>query len=114
MRVTVCELPHEPAAFAAAWAALCDHTRAQRSQFVLLPEFAMLEPVWESAQFNGDEAGVSSMPSPDQNEVDDIGRSMGVTYQDNEELKGADKVTDRDKHRWELDPASSEDYKERD
>lgn len=52
MRVTVCELPHEPAAFAAAWAALCDHTRAHASQLVLLPEFAMLEPVWESAQFN--------------------------------------------------------------
>ena len=52
MRVTVCELPHEPAAFAAAWAALCDHTRAHASQFVLLPEFAMLEPVWESAHFD--------------------------------------------------------------
>ena len=25
----------------------------------------------------------------------------------------ADKVADRDKHRWELDPASSEDYKNR-
>ena len=52
MRVTVCELPHEPTAFAAAWAALCDHTRAHASQLVLLPEFAMLEPVWESTDFD--------------------------------------------------------------
>ncbi len=68
---------------------------------------------WESAQFNGDEAAVSSMPSPDQNEVDDIGRSMGITYQDNEELKVGEKEEDRDKKRWELDPASSDDYQER-
>jgi Family of unknown function (DUF6335) len=36
-----------------------------------------------------------------------------VQYEDNEELKAGDKVTERDKHRWELDPASAEDYKER-
>ena len=68
---------------------------------------------WESAQFSGDEAGVSSMPTPDQNEVDDLGRSMGVTYQENEELKVGEKERERDKHRWELDPASSDDYQER-
>jgi hypothetical protein len=28
-------------------------------------------------------------------------------------LKGADKVEERDRHRWELDPASSDDYKDR-
>ena len=38
----------------------------------------------------------------------DIGRAVGNEYQDNEELKGADKITKRDKHRWELDPASAE------
>jgi hypothetical protein len=30
-----------------------------------------------------------------------------------EELKGAEKVSKRDRHRWELDPASSEDYPDR-
>lgn len=49
MRVTVCELPHEPVALRAAWAALCEHTTRHRSELVLLPEFAMVEPVWESA-----------------------------------------------------------------
>jgi hypothetical protein len=38
---------------------------------------------------------------------------LGVTYDDSEELKGANKLEERDKHRWELDPASAEDYKER-
>ena len=38
---------------------------------------------------------------------------MGVDYQDSEELKGAEKIEERDRHRWELDPASSEDYQER-
>jgi N-carbamoylputrescine amidase len=51
MRVTVCELPHEPAALRTAWSALCEHTTRQSSELVLLPEFAMVEPVWESEQF---------------------------------------------------------------
>ena len=55
----------------------------------------------------------ATTPTPDQDIVDDIGKALGVEYQDNEELKAADKVVERDKHRWELDPASSEDYKDR-
>ena len=67
----------------------------------------------EQAYFSGDEAPGGDNPTPDQDVVDDIGRAIGIEYQDNEELRGSDKVTDRDKHRWELDPASAEDYKER-
>jgi hypothetical protein len=66
------------------------------------------------AFFTGEEAPGGDNPTPDQDIVDDIGKALGVEYADNEELKAADKVTERDKHRWELDPASSEDYKERD
>ena len=69
---------------------------------------------WESAYSVGDEAPGGDNPTPDQDIVDDIGRAVGVEYQDNEELKGADKVAKRDKHRWELDPASAEDYDDRD
>lgn len=68
---------------------------------------------WEGAQFSGDEAAVSSMPTPGQSQVDDIGAAMGVTYQDNEELKFGEKERSRDKKRWELDPASSDDYQDR-
>ena len=68
----------------------------------------------EDAYFTGEEAPGGDNPTPDQDVVDDIGKALGVEYADNEELKASDKVTERDKHRWELDPASSEDYKERD
>ena len=69
---------------------------------------------WEDAYAVGDEAPGGDNPTPDQDRVDDIGRALGIEYQDNEELKGADKIADRDKHRWELDPASAEDYNEHD
>ena len=69
---------------------------------------------YEQAYFSGDEAPGGDNPTPDQDVVDDIGRALGVEYQDNEELKSSDKLAERDKHRWELDPASSEDYKDRD
>jgi hypothetical protein len=69
---------------------------------------------WEDAYANGDEAPGGDNPTPDQDRVDDIGKALGVEYEDNEELKAADKITERDRHRWELDPASSEDYPDRD
>jgi hypothetical protein len=68
---------------------------------------------WESAYSVGDEAPGGDNPTPDQDIVDDIGRAVGIEYQDNEELKGEAKVTKRDKNRWELDPASSDDWDER-
>lgn len=72
-----------------------------------------LDAQWESAQFSGDESAVSSMPTPEVNVVDDIGAAMGVTYQDSEELKVGEKERSRDRKRWELDPASSDDYQDR-
>ena len=68
---------------------------------------------WEDAYAVGDEAPGGDNPTPDQDRVDDIGKSLGVQYDDNEELKGAEKIQDRDRHRWELDPASSDDYVDR-
>ena len=68
---------------------------------------------WEGAQFSGDESAVSSMSTPGQSQVDDIGTAMGVTYEDNEELKAGEKERSRDRKRWELDPASSDDYQDR-
>ena len=41
-------------------------------------------------------------------------RRWASSTEDNEELKAADKITERDRHRWELDPASAEDYTDRD
>jgi hypothetical protein len=69
---------------------------------------------WEDAYAVGDEAPGGDNPTPDQDRVDDIGKALGVEYQDNEELKASDKIVERDRHRWELDPASAEDYRDRD
>lgn len=68
---------------------------------------------WEKAYDSGDEAPGGDNPTPDQDVVDDIGKALGIQYEDAEELKGVDKVARRDQHRWELDPASSEDYPDR-
>jgi hypothetical protein len=68
---------------------------------------------WEDAYSVGDEAPGGDNPTPDQDRVDDIGKALGVQYEDNEELKASDKIAERDRKRWELDPASSDDYKDR-
>ncbi len=61
----------------------------------------------------GDETGDASSPSPDQNVVSEIGEEVGETYEDNEPIRPNEKVSERDRDRWELDPASSPDYEER-
>ena len=63
---------------------------------------------WESAETIGDEAPGGDNPTPDQDVVDDIGRALGVEYEDDEELQGGAEIKERDRHRWELDPASKD------
>lgn len=65
---------------------------------------------WQSAESVGDEAPGGDNPTPDQDRVDDIGRALGVEYADDEELQGGAEIADRDLNRWELDPASKDDF----
>lgn len=67
---------------------------------------------WAGADV-GDETVGGSSPTPDQDVVEEIGEALGVTYEDNEPLHTTEKVEERDRKRWELDPASSEDYNDR-
>lgn len=67
---------------------------------------------WESAETVGDEAPGGDNPTPDQDVVDDIGRALGVEYEDDEELQGGAEIANRDRHRWELDPSSKDDFEE--
>jgi hypothetical protein len=67
---------------------------------------------WESADAVGDEAPGGDNPTPDQDVVDDIGRALGVEYEDDEELQGGAEISDRDRHRWELDPSSKDDFED--
>lgn len=67
---------------------------------------------WAGADV-GDETVGGSSPTPDQDVVDELGEAVGLTYEDNEPLHSTEKVEERDRKRWELDPASSEDYNDR-
>lgn len=68
---------------------------------------------WEMAESSGEETVAGSAPTPGQSSVEDLAAAMGITYRDDEELKIGEKERQRDRSRWELDPASSEDYQER-
>lgn len=61
----------------------------------------------------GEETIGGSVPTPDQDIVEGLGRAAGVTYQDDEELNPLEKIKKRDRKRWELNPSSAEDYQER-
>lgn len=61
----------------------------------------------------GTETPGGSEPTPDQDLVDEIGKAAGVTYQDDEPLKFGEKISAQDDARWELNPASSEDFQQR-
>jgi len=67
---------------------------------------------WQSAESVGDEAPGGDNPTPDQDVVDDIGRALGVEYEDDEELQGGAEIADRDRNRWELDPSSKDDFED--
>ena len=67
---------------------------------------------WEGADV-GDETVGGSAATPDQGVVQELGEAVGLNYQDNEPLHSEQKLQERDRHRWELDPASSEDYFDR-
>ena len=71
-----------------------------------------IDAAWEDADI-GEESVGGANPTPDQSVVDELGEAAGLSFQDNETLRSLDKVRARDLHRWELDPASSEDYLER-
>lgn len=67
---------------------------------------------WARADIGEETVGGSS-PTPDQDVVEELGEAVGLTYEDNEPLHTTEKVEERDRRRWELDPASSEDYNDR-
>ena len=68
---------------------------------------------WDQAEAAGEETACASTPTPDQNIVDELGEALGIVYQPGEALKVGEKEDKRDRQRWELDPASAEDYDDR-
>jgi len=68
-----------------------------------------VDAAWEDSAVAGEESVGGSAPTPDQDNVDELGKAAGVTYQDDEPLNSDKKILDRDRHRWELDPRSADD-----
>lgn len=65
-----------------------------------------LDADWQSANQAGEETVGGSAPTPDQDVVDELGEAVGLTYEDDEPLQGEEKLRERDRNRWELNPAS--------
>lgn len=70
-------------------------------------EIISLEEVEEAAEVPTEETALEA------DVVDEVGEAVGLTYQADESLRVGEKETERDQHRWELDPASADDYVER-
>src|SRR5205085_12398959 len=60
-----------------------------------------LDAAWDKADV-GEEAVSGSAPTPDQDIVEELGKALGINYEDNEPLRAADKLNERDINRWEL------------
>jgi hypothetical protein len=66
-----------------------------------------LDASWQTANQAGEETVGGSAPTPDQDIVDELGQAAGLVYRDTEPLDYDAKVLDRDRNRWELNPASA-------
>ncbi|MEB3249676.1 MAG: DUF6335 family protein [Microcystaceae cyanobacterium] len=72
-----------------------------------------LEDDWYQAEVVGEEAVGGDNPTPDQNVTEDLLVSMGIPSTDGRDIQTLPRMTGRDRHRWELEPDSAEDYEER-
>lgn len=68
-----------------------------------------IDAAWDDSAMAGEESVGGSAPTPGQDNVDELGKAAGITYQDDEPLNSDKKILDRDRHRWELDPRSADD-----
>ncbi|HET6679535.1 MAG TPA: DUF6335 family protein, partial [Nitrospira sp.] len=59
-----------------------------------------IDAAWDQAAV-GEETVGGSTPTPDQDIVDEIGRAVGVNYEDSEPLDPEAKIERREENRWE-------------
>ena len=71
-----------------------------------------VDAAWEDSTVAGEESVGGSVPTPDQDNVDELGEAAGINYRDDEPLDSNRKILERDRHRWELNPASADDQDE--
>jgi len=64
---------------------------------------------WQEAEDSGAETPGGHVATPDQDNVDEIGRAVGMEFQDNQELSAPGEVlSKRDRRRWEMDKRSAD------
>ena len=66
-----------------------------------------LDADWRRANQTGEETVGGSVATPDQDRVDELGEAAGLTYEDDEPLQSEEKIRERDRNRWELNPESA-------
>jgi hypothetical protein len=74
------------------------------------PEFTAgeLDMKRQVAEDSGAESPGGHVATPDQDNVDEIGRAVGIEFQDNQELSApGDILSRRDRRRWEMDRRSA-------
>lgn len=81
------------------------------SYYALGPELSAgdVDASWQEAEDSGAESPGGHVAIPDQDSVDEIGRAVGIEFQDNQELFAPEEVLSRrDRRRWELDKRSAD------
>jgi Family of unknown function (DUF6335) len=61
------------------------------------------------AEVNGDEAVGGSTAVPSQNDTEELATAAGIVIDDDTPLDTEETIEQRDRDRWELDPASASD-----
>ncbi len=68
-----------------------------------------LDASWQEAEDSGAETPGGHVATPDQDNVDEIGRAVGMEFQDNQELRTHEEIlARRDRRRWELNRGSAD------
>ncbi|MEJ2597998.1 MAG: DUF6335 family protein [Anaerolineales bacterium] len=62
---------------------------------------------WEDTNRTGEESVGGTVATPDQDIVGELGEAVGIEYQPDEPLDTEEKLRERDRQRWELDPRST-------
>jgi Family of unknown function (DUF6335) len=59
------------------------------------------------AEVNGDEAVGGTTAVPNQNDTEELAEAVGIVVDDDTPLDTEEMIEERDRDRWELDPASA-------
>lgn len=66
-----------------------------------------VDAAWDQANDAGSETVGGTAPTPGQNDIDAMGKAMGIEHERNEPLNISQKRQHKDDQRWELNPESA-------